>query len=83
MDILHRCMFHLIYLTAIFAEILRCENFDLESTAIIGGLASISGVVAIEYFFAKNRDSFKSFMKTPTWKTAKKILLLNKKNEGT
>ncbi len=75
MDILHRSAIHIIYIGFIASEILERRSYDEEGVMLIGLLACLGGCVAIEFFFAKNKENIRSFVNRPSWETVRKIFI--------
>lgn len=49
---------------------------DYTSRIVAALISSILGAIAIACFFSSNRNNINSFMKDPSFKKAKKILLI-------
>ncbi len=60
MNVAHRVVFHAIYIAAVTSNFMRTENHSWESW-VIGLIACMLGILAIEYFFIQIKKPYQNF----------------------
>jgi hypothetical protein len=65
-----------IYIIITSLTIMEVSYGDFTSRSVVALISSLLGTIAITCFFSSNRNNINSFMNDPSFKKAKKILLI-------
>jgi hypothetical protein len=76
MDKKTSAIFCSIYIIITSLTIMEVSYGDCTSRSVVALISSLLGTIAITCFFSSNRNNINSFMKDPSFKKAKKILLI-------